>query len=724
MRIPVENKIMAGFVFTAVALGVMGWLCYRATQDLITAVKWVLHSQDVVSQLQTMLATVVETETDQRGYLLTRDTTFLENRAKAAVKIPEQLENLKELTSDNPTQQEALNQIAAQTKTAISEADNRIAIFQKSGLPAALAAEPIEKDEACMAHVQWSASRMYWTEEALLAERRERAMKIRKRTELAAISGSAFAAFVGGLAVLLSRRDLKRRAKAETALQQNEQRFRLMVSAIPDYLICRLDLDGRIATWNEGAQRINGYSAEEIIGQHFSRFYPPEAVQRGLPQRMLLTAADKGHAEDTGWRVKKDGTRFWVGVTIAGIRNPEGELLGYVVVARDLSERKSAEEIREERDRYFDLSRELICVLGFDGYLKTINPSWKWTLGLSNDEMLTRPFMELVHPDDRAATEAEVEKLKAGSETIYFENRLLAKDNTWRWFAWSAAAAVSQKMIYGTGRDITERKMALDRIEKLNEDLQLYTQQLEEANKELEAFSYSVSHDLRAPLRHIDGFVKMLLKQCECQLDEKGKRYLDIIADSAHKMGTLIDELLVFSRMSRAELRCNKVSTDSLVHEAVEGLQGDINGRHIDWKIGALPEVDADPAMLQQVWVNLIANAVKYTRPRDPAKIEIGCSDTGNGEYVFFVQDNGVGFDMQYAHKLFGVFQRLHRAEEFEGTGIGLANVSRIVHRHGGRVWAEGRPNEGATFYFSLPKESNQNESFKNYGTTKKNPAG
>ncbi|MGH7979342.1 MAG: sensor histidine kinase, partial [Limisphaerales bacterium] len=561
---------------------------------------------------------------------------------------------------------------------------------------------------AAMAQVEWSAAQMYWTEEKRLVERRDRAQKIGNRTQLAVISGSAFAVFIGGLAVFLSRRDLKRRAKAETALQQNEERFRLMISAVRDYAIVRLDPDGRIASWNEGAQRIKGYTANEIVGQHFSKFYPPEARQSGQPQRLLMLATDKGQAGETGWRVRKDGSRFWADVTIAAIRNPQGDLLGYVKVTRDLTERKSAEEIREERDRYFDLSRELICVLGFDGYLKTINPSWKWTLGLPTDELQGRPFIELVHPEDRTATEAEVEKLKLGGETIYFENRLRAKDNTWRWFAWTAAAALPQKVIYGTGRDITERKLAQERIEKLNEDLQRHSLRLEGANKELEAFSYSVSHDLRAPLRHIDGFVKMLIKQSHAQLDERGKRYLDIICDSAQKMGTLIDELLVFSRMSRAELRRSKVSTEALVHEAVQGLETEINDRRIDWKIAALPEVEADPAMLQQVWVNLISNAVKYTRPRDPAKIEIGCADSTNGEYVFYVQDNGVGFDMQYAHKLFGVFQRLHRPEEFEGSGIGLANVSRIVHRHGGRVWAEGKPDAGATFYFSLPKNSTE----------------
>jgi PAS domain S-box-containing protein len=708
MKIPVENKILAGFVVTALALGIMGWLSYRATEDFITAQEWVTHSEDVITRLQAMVATVVETDTDQRGYLLTMDETFLKARSEAADKIPTQIEQLKTLTSDNPTQQDLLNQFDVQTRTLVSLEDKRIIAFQKSGLSGALAAEPMQKTKLAMAEVQYLTAEMYWTEKTLLDQRREKARITGNRIERAVISGSTFAVIIGGLAVCLGRRDLKRRAKAETALQQNEERFRLMISTIRDYSVLRLDPDGRVASWNEGAQRIKGYAADEIIGQHFSKFYPQEAVERGTPQQLLAVAIENGHSEDTGWRLRKDGSRFWANVTIARIRNPKGELLGFVEVTRDLTELKRAEEVQEERDRYFDLSRELICVLGFDGYLKSINPAWKWTLGLPNDDLLSRPLIDLVHPDDRAATEAEIEKLKTGSETIYFENRLRAKDDTWRWFAWSAAAALPQKLIYGTGRDITERKLAHEKIEKLNSDLQTYTRQLEESNKELEAFSYSVSHDLRAPLRHIDGFVKMLTKQSGPMLDDRGKRYLDIIADSAQRMGALIDDLLVFSRMSRAELRCSRVSTDSLVHEAVEGLQPEINGRNINWKIDSLPEVDADPAMLQQVWVNLISNAVKYTRPRDPAKIEIGCADSGNGEYIFFVHDNGVGFDMQYAHKLFGVFQRLHRAEEFEGTGIGLANVSRIVHRHGGRVWAEAKPDAGATFYFSLPKSSTE----------------
>ncbi|HUG10705.1 MAG TPA: ATP-binding protein, partial [Opitutaceae bacterium] len=230
------------------------------------------------------------------------------------------------------------------------------------------------------------------------------------------------------------------------------------------------------------------------------------------------------------------------------------------------------------------------------------------------------------------------------------------------------------------------------------------TAQLELANKELEAFSYSVSHDLRAPLRHIDGFAGLLLKNDGPLVSERGRRHLDHIAGAAKQMGTLIDDLLVFSRMGRSEMRITMVDLNKLVEETIHALRLETHERNIRWVRGDLPVVRGDLPMLRQVYVNLLSNSVKYTRPRDPAVIEIGCRGDADGEIVFHVRDNGVGFEMEYVHKLFGVFQRLHRAEDFEGTGIGLANVRRIVTRHGGRTWAEGKPNEGASVYFTLPK--------------------
>jgi PAS domain S-box-containing protein len=493
----------------------------------------------------------------------------------------------------------------------------------------------------------------------------------------------------------------------------------------------------------------------------------------------------------------------------------------------------SRQQVKGERDRFFTLTHDMLCIAGFDGYFKRLNPAWEKTLAYSREELLSKPFLEFVHPEDRRRTLAEADNLAKGQDTISFENRYRCKDGSYRWFLWSARSLVDEQLIFASARDMTQhrraeetlvksqrmfqglfenapdaiilvdqagrivrinaqgealfgftraeligqsvemlmperyrvrhgghlagyfaaphnremgvglelfgsrkdgsefpvdimlssletaegthalavirnvasRKQAEARIQKLNEELKNRADQLEVANKELEAFSYSVSHDLRAPLRHVDGFVDMLTRHAGEKLDERGRRYLDIIANSAKQMGTLIDELLIFSRMSRIEMRYTKVEMNSLINEAVDAMKMDTKDRRINWKIGSLPEVEADAALIRQVWVNLIANAVKYTRPRDPAEIEIGCTDTRD-EYVFFIRDNGVGFDMQYADKLFGVFQRLHRADEFEGTGIGLANVQRIVARHGGRTWAEGRIDAGATFFFSLPKLS------------------
>lgn len=228
-------------------------------------------------------------------------------------------------------------------------------------------------------------------------------------------------------------------------------------------------------------------------------------------------------------------------------------------------------------------------------------------------------------------------------------------------------------------------------------------QRLEAANEELEAFSYSVSHDLRAPLRHIDGFISLLEERSSSMLDEPGRRYLATIADAAKRMGTLIDDLLAFSRMSRAAMRRTRVSLRPLVEALIADLKNGFQGRRVEWRLAPLPDLECDPVMARQALANLLDNAVKFTRTRERAVIEVGAEPGTDGRVTIFVKDNGVGFDMEHAGKLFGVFQRLHRQEEFEGTGIGLAIVRRVARRHGGEAWAKSEAGKGTCFFISLP---------------------
>jgi PAS domain S-box-containing protein len=289
--------------------------------------------------------------------------------------------------------------------------------------------------------------------------------------------------------------------------------------------------------------------------------------------------------------------------------------------------------------------------------------------------------------------EGELGKTKAdGSRVVVASRWSLRKDEK------GQAVAILE-----TNNDISDRKRREEEIRKLNEELGKRTTDLEASNKELEAFAYSVSHDLRAPIRHVLGYAELLQKNALSALDEKSRRYVTTIMESAKRMGTLIDDLLAFSRIGRVERRETTVNLDLLIKEVVGEVQQDTDGRNIAWKIAALPNLYGDRSMLRLALVNLVSNAVKFTRTRSQAEIEIGCLEQNKDEVVVFIKDNGVGFDMKYADKLFGVFRRLHSAQAFEGTGIGLATVQRIVHRHGGTVWAQGTVGSGATFFISVP---------------------
>lgn len=538
--------------------------------------RWVAHTHLVLENLDAMLADLSDGESNQRAFIITGDEAYLSPHASASERLQRDIDEVRELTADNSRQQHSLDEFEPLVETRLAQLQEGIALRQKQGLAATISIVREGRGKQTMDQLRVLTAGMKEEEQQLLRQRLETADLSARRTKALIVVGNVVALLLLFTAALVIFREMGRRHKAEEELRQSEERFRLLVSGVKDYAILMLDPDGRVVSWNAGAERIKGYCSDEISGKHFSVFYPAEDVERGKPELELKVAAEQGRIEDEGWRVRKDGSRFWANVVIAALRDDRGRLRGFGKVTRDMTDRRRAEENMETRNA-----------------------------------------------------------------------------------------------------------------------------QLEAANNELQTFSYSVSHDLRAPLRAIDGFSLALLEDYENKLDAEGKTHLQRIRAAAGRMAELIDAMLNLARVSRAGMVRENVDLSPLAEEIAAELLASQPQREARIVISPKLPVRGDRLLLRVVLENLLSNAWKFTSEQPTTRIELGAKRDGS-ETIHFVRDNGAGFDMQHADKLFGVFQRLHRESEFPGTGVGLATAQRIIHRHGGRIWAEAAPGAGATFFFVL----------------------
>jgi len=533
---------------------------------------------------------------------------------------------------------------------------------------------------------------------------------------------------------LLIGTDNTARKQAEEALLKAGALQRAIFSSA-NFSSIATDAKGVIQIFNVGAERMLGYTAAEVM----NKITPADISD---PQEVIARA--KGLSLELGTRiapgfealvfkasrgiediyeltyVRKDGSRFPAVVSVTALRDAQDAIIGYLLIGTDNTARKQADEALQTERQRAELAAVLLAavvesssdaVIGLD--LNSVVTRWNAAaeriFGYSAEEMVGRSIRLIIPPDRQGDDEQILATIKRGGFVEHFETERVRKDGgliTVSVTVTPIKDAHGQVVAFSkVARDITEHKRAAQVIRQLNTDLERRvverTAQLQTANRELEAFCYSVSHDLRAPLRSLDGFSQALLEDCSDKLDAQGQDYLRRVRASSQRMAQLIDDLLNLSRISRVEMSRELVDLSKMAHEVAEELRVTAPQRDAEFVVAEGLVAETDPRLLRVVLTNLFANAWKFTARQPRARIEFGCSGK-NGSKEYFTRDNGAGFDQAYAGKLFGAFQRLHAASDFPGTGIGLATVQRIIQRQGGRVWAEGKVDHGATFHFTL----------------------
>jgi signal transduction histidine kinase/CHASE3 domain sensor protein len=687
------------------ALGLLitvGLFSFWNTFALINNNRSQVQLRTLLNEVQETLALLDDAETGQRGYLLLDEDAYLEPYTRAIAIADQQLAKVGKLISAIPSEQFKFQELRNLIETRYSIMKNSIDLRKSQGIDAAMQVVRTGKGKRVMDEIRVMASELKLEIQTLLSKGDVRTVAFAKRATIWAVLGTVLAAVLFVAVIQRERRDRKR---AEQRAMVDEGTEELARSVETSRLLALAKSEREIEALGQQARDLAAFV--QTLQERTLKESDKEIEALGLKARDLARSVEATRIQTL---MQTEGK-------IEALGKKARELASTVETSRILTLNQSDVKIEELGQLARDLassveSSRLETLIESDGKIKAMGEEARelaFSVETSRLETLIESdgkIKELGKTARDLATSMETSRIRTLNQS---DGKIEALGQRAR----DLATFVETSRIQALNESNQE-------IRKLNEELEERvlerTAQLEAANKELDSFSYSVSHDLRAPLRAIDGFSRIVMEDHSATLSEEGRSYLQMVRDNTRQMGQLVDDLLAFARLGRQPLAKHLVEPDKMVRQCLTELTKEQEGRQLELVIGELPCCHGDPALLKQVWTNLISNALKYTRKKDKARIEIGCRTEAHvrvegephsranagPEVIYFVKDNGAGFDMKYIKKLFGVFQRLHKVSDYEGTGVGLAIVQRIVNRHGGRIWADAKFNEGATFSFTL----------------------
>jgi PAS domain S-box-containing protein len=693
-----RHLIRWGFVVAAIILLAAGWESYRNTVRFAEAAGWQKHTYEVLRTLDEAEARLVDAETGQRGYLLTGDDAYLDTYRVSIKNIDQVTGRLKDLTSDNPNQQKRIQILEPLIENKLAELQSTIELRRQGLIAAANQLVLQGSGKQWMDQIRSLVAEMANEENDLLRIRTQTAHDSIARSTTAITAGTLVSILLLVLCFGLLSRELSERKRAQAALTKSEKWLSTTLGSIGDAVIAT-DMNGAVTFMNSVAQSLTGWSLEEAFDKSIDLVLNiiNEETRRPVenPVKKVFREGKVVGLADHTLLISKKGREFDIEDSAAPIVTGTGENLGVVLVFRDITDLKKA---REELERFFTLSIDMICIAGYDGYFKRLNPAWQETLGFSTEELVAKPYLEFVHPEDRGATIQRADTFKTSGDVVAFTNRYLCKDGTYKWLMWNATPFAEQQLIYAVARDITEFK-------QMQEGLVLAKEEAERSNKFKDQFLSTMSHELRTPLNAVMGFSDLLSEERYGPLNERQRRYVTHINTGGRHLLRLINDILDLSKIEagRLQLSIESVPVNSSFAEVFDCLRplADKKAQTLVVHSSLDVSVRADATRFKQVLMNLVGNAIKFTP--DGGKIELAAQQLGEVVRVE-VRDSGPGIPLEEQQRIFEAFHRLRQSDKTsEGTGLGLAITRRLVELHGGRLGLESKPGSGSCFYFTLP---------------------